>query len=237
MAARRPSLIALCLSRSTLIASLHRQYLVPSPINTLRLHHLPAVHEPPCADELHKPDLSNSLDHTGLAYREVLAVRVAYTMKGAMDQMSESPRPAQRSQIESSCASDTLGARNAATTRAGRHSWQVDNPRAEEEGSDLAGEEENVKEGGQAQTSRWGVHKVHLVEVGGALGLKERGGMLGRASVPGYSKVVGLAHGWDGRDGYRRRVGMVAEPRHAHRQHAQAAHKAPLEVRGSWEAV
>lgn len=39
--------------------------------------------------------------------------------------------------------------------RAGRHSWQVGNPRAEEEeeGSDLAGAEEDVKEGARAPVS------------------------------------------------------------------------------------
>jgi hypothetical protein len=39
-------------------------------------------------------------------------------------------------------------------TRAGRHSWQVDTPREEEEeGSDLAGAEEDVKEGARVQAS------------------------------------------------------------------------------------
>jgi hypothetical protein len=157
-------------------------------------------------------------------------------MMEAAGQMSGLPRPAQRSRIESSCAIDTLAAQNAATTRAGRHSWVVDNLRAEE-GSDLAGEGEGVKEDAQGRVGSWGGHMVHLGGAGEALGSKGRGGILVRASAPGYSRAVGLAHGWDGRDGCQRTVGMADEARDVHRQHARAAHEAHLEVHDSWVAV
>lgn len=157
-------------------------------------------------------------------------------MSGAVGQMSGSRRPAQTARIESSCASGTLVAQNAAKTRVGRHSWQVDNPRAEE-GSDLAGVGEGVKESARAQASCSCGHMVHPGGAGGAPGSEGREDTLGRAAGLEYSRAAGLAHGWDGWDGCRRRVGMVDDPKHGHRLHAGAAHEAPLEVCGSWVAV
>lgn len=115
-------------------------------------------------------------------------------MMGAAVQMSGSPRPAQMSRIENSCAIGTLAAQNAAMSRAGRHSWALDTLRAEEE-SDLAGEGEGVKEDARGRASCWYGHMVHLGGAEEVLGSKERGGILVRASAPGYSRAVGLAHG------------------------------------------
>jgi hypothetical protein len=113
---------------------------------------------------------------------------------GEAGQMSGLPRPAQMSRIESSCAIGTPGVQNSAMSRGGRHSWVVDNQRAEE-GSDLVGEGEGVKEDARGRASCWGGHMVHQVGAEEALGSKERGGILVRASAPGYSRAVGLAHG------------------------------------------